>query len=84
MLQLVKKTIGKALIILLLTVWSGSAQSGSTLFILTFQFSNKNLVIKAELTICLSEKQTGKTLIRELLQKQSDLGLPDLGLPCLS
>ena len=28
-----------------------------------------------ESTKCLSEKQTGKTLIRLLLQKQSDLGL---------
>ena len=27
---------------------------------------------------CLQEQQTGKTLIKQLLQKQSDLGLPCL------
>ena len=31
-----------------------------------------------ELTKCSSERQTGKTLIRLLVQKQSDLGLPCL------
>ena len=31
-----------------------------------------------EFTKCLSEWQTGKTLIRLLLKKQSDLGLPYL------
>ena len=35
----------------------------------------KCLLSGLELTKCLSEKQTGKTLIRLLLQKQSDLGL---------
>ena len=34
-----------------------------------------------ELTNCLSEWQIGKTLIRLLLQKQSDLGLPYLSRP---
>ena len=34
-----------------------------------------------ELTNCLSEYQTGKTLIRLLPQKQSDLGLPSLYRP---
>ena len=34
-----------------------------------------------ELTKCLSEKQAGKTLIRLLLQKQSDLGLCCLSRP---
>ena len=32
-------------------------------------------------TKCLSEYQTGKTLIRLLLQKQSDLGLHCLSIP---
>ena len=35
----------------------------------SFLFSNKMLVIRAELTKCLSERQTRKTLIRLLLQK---------------
>ena len=39
------------------------------------------LVISAELSICLSEKQIGKALIRLLLQKQSDLDLPCLSRP---
>ena len=42
---------------------------------LLFMLSNKILVIRLEFTKCLSEKQTGKTLIRPHLQKQSDLGL---------
>ena len=45
-----------------------------------FLFSNKMLVIRAGIHKCLSEMQTGKTLIRLLLQKQSDLGLHCLSL----
>ena len=41
-------------------------------------FSKNKLVIRAGTHKMLSEKQTGKTLIRLLLQKQSDLGLPCL------
>ena len=41
-----------------------------------FLFSNKNLIIMVGFTKCLSEEQTGKTLTRLLLQKQSDLLLP--------
>ena len=40
-----------------------------------FLFSNKMLVIKAGIHKVLVRKQTWKTLIRLLLQKQSDLGL---------
>ena len=36
---------------------------------------------RLEFTKCLSEKQTGKTLIRLLLQKQSDQGLSCLSRP---
>ena len=43
-----------------------------------FLFPNKMFAIRAWLTKCLSEKQTGKTLIRLLLKKQSGLGLPCL------
>ena len=39
-----------------------------------FLFANKMLVIRLKVTKCLSEKQTGKTLIRLLLKKQSDQG----------
>ena len=48
-----------------------------------FQFSNKMLVTISglEFTNFLSELQIGKTLIRLLLQKQSDLGLPFLSRP---
>ena len=35
-------------------------------------------ISRLEIPKCLLEKQTGKTLIRLLLQKQSDLGLPCL------
>ena len=38
-------------------------------------FSNKMLVVNARTHKFLPEKQAGKTLIRLLLQKQSDLGL---------
>ena len=41
----------------------------------------KHWLFGLELTKCSSEKQTGKTLIRLLLQKQSDLGLPCLSKP---
>ena len=37
-----------------------------------------------EITKYLSEKQTGKTLIRLLLQKKSDLGLPCLSRPLVA
>ena len=37
-----------------------------------------------ELTKCSSEKQTGNTLIRLLLQKQSELGLHCLSKPFLT
>ena len=43
-----------------------------------FLVSKKCWLSELELTKCLSEKQTGKTLIRLLFQKQSDLGLPCL------
>ena len=48
-----------------------STENTGTVYVLKFrtQFSNKMLV---------TEKQTGKTLIRLLLKKQSDLGLPCL------
>ena len=39
------------------------------------------LVIRLEFTNCLSEEQTGKILIRLLLQKPSDLGLFCLFMP---
>ena len=39
-------------------------------------FSHKMLVIRAGTHKMSSEMQTGKTLIRLLLQKQSDMGLP--------
>ena len=44
-----------------------------TLF--TFCFQRKSVLSGLECTKCLSEKQTGKTLIRLLPQKQSDLSL---------
>ena len=44
-------------------------------------FSNTYLLSGLEFTKCLSEYQTGKTLIRLLLQKQSDLGLHCLSRP---
>ena len=48
-----------------------------------FLFANKTLVIGLKVPKCLSEKQTGKTLIRLLLQKQSDLSLHCLSRPFL-
>ena len=39
------------------------------------------MVIMLGDTNCLSQEQTGKTLIRLLLQKQSDLGLHCLSMP---
>ena len=47
-----------------------------------FLFSKKCWTSGLELTKCWSEKQTWKTLIRLLLQKQSDLGLPCLSRYC--
>ena len=47
----------------------------------TFLVSNKILVIRVEIHVMLVRIQTGKTLIRLLLQKQSDLGLPCLSRP---
>ena len=46
-----------------------------------FFFSQIHYFSGLEITNCLSEKQTGKTLIRLLLQKQSDLGLSCLSRP---
>ena len=43
-----------------------------------FLFSNRFWLSQLKLTKCSSEKQTVKTKIRLLLQKQSDLGLPCL------
>ena len=48
---------------------------------LPFLFSNKMLVIRVEIHKCRSEYQTGKTLIRLVLQNQSDLGMPYLSWP---
>ena len=52
---------------------------------LTFLSANKMLAIiyisALEVIKSLSEWQTGKTLIRRLLQKQSDLGLHFLSIP---
>ena len=49
---------------------------------LLFLFSNKMLVLSGlKLIKCLSEWQTGKTLIRLLLRKQSDLGMSCLSRP---
>ena len=49
--------------------------------ILNTSFSVLKLKSGLEFTKCLSEYQTGKTLIRLLLQKQSDLGLHCLSRP---
>ena len=50
------------------------------------KFSNtsqmKCWLSRLEFTKCLSEEQTGKTLIRLLFQMQSDLGLPCLSRFC--
>ena len=47
-----------------------------------FLFSNKKCCLSGlEFIKCLSEYQTGKTLIRVVLEKQSDLGLPCLSRP---
>ena len=46
-----------------------------------FLFTNKILVIRLEATKCMSEKKTGKTQIRLLLKKQSDLCLHCLSMP---
>ena len=50
-----------------------------TLF--SFGFLINGSLSGLELTKCLSEQQTGKTLIRLLPQKQSDLGLHCLSRP---
>ena len=46
-----------------------------------FLFSNKMLVIRLEFTKSMTEYKTVKTLIRQLLQKQSDQGLHCLSGP---
>ena len=52
---------------------------------LNFSFCSliKCCFLRLEFTKCLSEKQTEKTMIRMLLQKQSDLGLRSLSRPLL-
>ena len=47
----------------------------------SFLFSNKIFVFKHGICKMLVRKQTGKTLLRLLLQKQSDLGLCCLSRP---
>ena len=47
-----------------------------------FLFLNKMLVIRAGTHKILVRKQKGQTLIRLLLEKQSDLGLHCLSRPC--
>ena len=46
-----------------------------------FRSQIKCWLSRLEFTNCLSKWQTGKTLIRLLLQKQSDLGLHCLSMP---
>ena len=52
---------------------SGFTDNGTVVFC---SQNNVGLIQRLEFTKFLSENQTGKTLIRLLLQKQTDLGLP--------